>query len=446
MKASRFIAADQPKSRADIIVLRSVATRRTGWAHVPRARRIAVDPELGRIAFPLAFSPDRRKRPCELPLRLQRRRWAAASTSAEVIRASRKSIQVTADGQPTIQAALATRTEPQPSARWRTQATDSSPQVDYPRRSGSTGCPAGTRYVAPADKRRRPIMSRRRMTITGGEGSEVTINGLLFEQRTDPRTSPTRAATRTSSRSCGLRHCTLAARAAAWRSRICSPERRRCRGSSSTLPNVVHRNRRLRSSARSRAVDGRARLPHRQHRGCGAETAAAYAGIGPGSRRAARDSSTSTVIGRVDTQMMSWRRTRSSLPAPGARARRRRCAPNGCNRAACGFVRAARLASAAPVRMPAARRRRTRRGCVRSSPRCVTAIAGYGQLGAHCSNEIRRGADDERRDGRLSRSISSRNVLPTCARGWTSICASVSRPGFLRPVDVTYSRLHILAL
>jgi hypothetical protein len=156
----------------DDIIVCNLSDTATGWAHVP-VPKVAVDPELGRIAIPEAFSP-----PASLRVSYHYG-FSAAMGGGEYERETSfvedvDPVSVPGD-RPTIQQALAAAADTHAVVE---VTTNDRFAEDVDIRAGSnTG---RLIEVRAANTLRSTVCPAGQWTITGRNGCEVTINGFLF--------------------------------------------------------------------------------------------------------------------------------------------------------------------------------------------------------------------------------------------------------------------------
>jgi len=158
----------------------------TGWANLPQ-EKIALDPVLGRIAFPLSSPPAALPRTVHATYHYGfSAEMGGGEYEREISGGEDKVIEVPAD-QPTVQVALAAlATELANNPQIKSGVVEITKPVsvlasDYHRLSGSVDVPAGKRITLRAVDEHRPVVVLNGdLEITGGENAELELNGLLI--------------------------------------------------------------------------------------------------------------------------------------------------------------------------------------------------------------------------------------------------------------------------
>jgi hypothetical protein len=370
--------ADVPSS--DLIVC-DLSDTATGWAHTP-ATKVAVDPELGRLALPSAFSP-----PASVRVSYHYG-FSASMGGGEYERepsfvVDEAPVRVPAD-RPTLQQALAAA-----------RATPAVVEVVTNDRFAealdiSAGRNTSSLIEVRAANRRRPaVVPVGDWIITGSEGSEVTLNGFLFGAGRLRLPAVDALGNPNELRLLRIRHCTLLPvprppvfdlPADAGGARIVVE-----------IPNVIVD---IDASivGAIRAVEGAHVRIRNSIVDAGSEADPACGGIGIGDPGAELRIESSTVIGTVRTSVMTLASNTiflSSAPAGEA--------PVSAERLQQGCVRF----SFVPPGSRVPRRHR----CQPASPEDAGRVrpvfvsltcgaAGYAQLARPTASEIRLGADD----------------------------------------------------
>jgi len=365
------------------------------WAHTPQDR-IAIDPVLGRIAFPLASPPS------DPPLSVHvtyHYGFSAEMGGGEYERevssgGVEKLIKVPTD-RPTIQAALnalIAELTNNPQLDGGVVEIEKPADVaasDYHLLSGIPGVPAGKRITLRAVDEHRPvIILDGDLQITGGEGAELALNGLLISG--GGLHAP---AGDNKLRALRLSHCTFPPGPSLGIKSKGVPARPAVSAIVAHAPNLrIEIDRCILGAIR--AADGAHVCLTGSIVDAGAETAVAYAGISaqqPGAPLVAVDS---TIIGRVDTLTMELASNTIFFASPTPDAP----APVRAEMLQQGCVRFCYVPPGSLLPRQFECQPETSADAARVRP-LFTSLRygdpGYGQLGVHCSNKIKRGADDE---------------------------------------------------
>jgi len=349
----------------------------TGWAHMPEDR-IAIDPALGRIAFPSNQPPPQRVRVT------YHYGFSAEMGGGEYEREidpADKVIKVPSPQGPTLQAALAAlitelTNDPQlTSGAVQIEKPVSAATSDYHTLPGSVNVPAGKKIMLRAADEHRPVLLLSGdLDITGGAEAELELNGLLISGGglRVPAGGNRLHALR-------LAHCTLPP-------------------TPSAAPGIVARSPNVRIEI-DRCILG----PIRADAGArvcltgsimdaGADTALAYAGNIGQQSGATLVAINTTIIGRVYTVMMELASNTIFFAAPAVGAPvSAEVLQEGCVRFC--YVppgsRLPRLFKCQPQTLAEAARVRPIFTSLRYGD------AGYCQLNVRASEKIKRGADDE---------------------------------------------------
>ena len=360
----------------DLSDLKDAGGNVIGWAHKAEDT-IAIDPVLGRIAFPENALPPERVHVT------YHYGFSAEMGGGEYGRAGTFTgglapvIKVPSQEAATIQAALD-----------RLAASGGVVEIennDYYVETPVIKVAAGkTIELRAADERRPVLVLDGELVVVGGDSAEVTLNGLLISGglvRIPSRRTAGHEVNQV--RKVRLRHCTLVPGP--------SPAIEAVAPGSSPPPiEVPAQPARPGSSWNPRTPSSRSSSASSV--GCAPMMGPAYASLIAswmprlkpkshmqgltGTRAGAPlEVQNSTIIGKVHTSMMTWPRTPSSSPAAGVRLRGSRpSAPSDCSRAACAFpIYPQALKCRGPITANRNMRKR-RHACARCSPPCVTAM------------------------------------------------------------------------
>lgn len=364
----------------------------TGWAHMPQ-EQIAIDPVLGRIAFPLASPPTDPPQSVHVTYHYG---FSAEMGGGEYEReigrvGAEKIIRVPSPEGPTLHAALGALI----TALMNNSQLDggvaeidkpvSAAASDYHVLSGSVNVPAGKRITLRAVDEHRPVvLLSGDLEITGGADAELELNGLLISGGglRVPGAGNQLHALR-------LAHCTLPPDSGA---AIQSPP------AFAAVPSVVVQSPNVHIDVdRSilgaiRATDGARVCLTRSIVDAGAAHHVAYAGINGQQAGAPLVVINTTIVGRVYVRAMELASNTiffaSSMTEPAVCAE---MLQEGCVRF-CYVPPGSRLPRQFECQPE------TQEEAARVRP-IFTSLrygdAGYCQLSVYCSEEIKRGADDE---------------------------------------------------
>ena len=363
----------------------------TGWAHMPQ-EKIAIDPVLGRIAFPLASPPasppDGPPQSVHVTYHYGFSAEMGGGEYERELSSNGKAIKVPSPEGPTIQAALAAlitalTSDPQlDGGVVEIEKPVSSAASDYHVLSGSLNVPARKRIALRAVNEHRPVvLLSGDLQITGGEDAELELDGLLISGgglRVPAAGNLLRALR--------LAHCTLPPAAAMGSPPI-----------SGAAPGIVVESPTARIEI-DRSILGAIRAAD-DARVCltnsivdaGDEANLAYAGVGGQQPGAPLVAVNTTIIGRVHTKTMELASNTiffaGSTTETPARAE---MLQEGCVRFC--YVPPGSLLPRQFECQP-----ETQEDVARVRP-IFTSLrygdAGYCQLSVHCSEKIKSGADD----------------------------------------------------
>lgn len=362
----------------------------TGWAHMPQ-EKIAIDPVLGRIAFPLASPPIDPPQKVHVTYHYGFSAEMGGGEYGREIGPGGKVIKVPSFEGPTLQAALGaliTTLTNNPQLDGGVVEIDkpvSAATSDHHLLSGSVNVPAGKRITLRAVDEHRPVvLLSGDLEIRGGADTELELNGLLISGG-----GLRVPAAGNQLHTLRLAHCTLPPDSGA---AIQSPP------AFGAAPSVVVRSPNARIEIdRSilgaiRATDGVRVCLTGSIVDAGAEHQLAYAGINGQQAGAPLVVINTTIIGRVYTLTMELASNTiffaRSATEPAVRAE---MLQEGCVRF-CYVPPGSRLPRQFECQPE------TQEEAARVRP-IFTSLrygdAGYCQLSVHCSEEIKRGADDE---------------------------------------------------
>jgi hypothetical protein len=358
------------------------------WGHMPQDK-MAIDPVLGRIAFPSAEAP-----PADVMVtyhygfstEMGGGEYGRAGTFANGLAPV---IKVPSD-QPTVQDAL----DQLAASGGVVEIEDNAYYVETPLIRVATGRQIELRA---ADEHRPVLLLDGPLEIVGGENAEVTLNGLLISGGFLVVPSQDVHGIRNGLRRLSLQHCTLVPGASPTFavSNPGVPAQPTAPRLVVDLPNTIVEIDQCISGA-LRVLDGAQIHILNSIVDATAETEVAYAGLDGNDAGAPLNIQNSTVIGKVHTSVMELASNTifharlnpfDAWPAPVLAERLQQ-----------GCVRFSYLPVGSKVPRPFQSHPQGAAEAARVRP-VFTSLrygdAGYGQLSLHCSREIRQGADDE---------------------------------------------------